>query len=156
MKNRILFLILLSSVILQATIVPYMTIGWFRPDITLLVIIWISVRKSTVHGIIAGFIAGLLVDAFNTQFMGLSSLTYSITAFIIGRIYTNDIAMIVPRWIQVSGLGAFVFSILFAFFYSLDSTPSFTQLLFKHTVPMALYTWSIAILWGLSPIYEKR
>ncbi len=151
-----LFILLPVVVAIQATLVPYMSIRWFRPDLPLLFIAWISLRKGSFFGIAAGFFAGLLIDAFTTGFLGLSSLSYSCVAFVLGRFFLRPAYPHIINWMFASAIASILFSVVFSFFYSLNTTPSFGTMVLYHALPTAFYTWVLGMIWALSPLYGRR
>lgn len=156
MKRYSYLLALFAAIVLQIVLVPVMTIRWFRPDLPLLVVIYLAMRKGGVKGIVAGFITGLFIDSFSTQYLGLSSLTYSIAAFIAGRFYYSPDRVILVKWLSASGFAILLSVIIFSHFYTLTSTPSFWTLLIHHALPTAFYTWALGAIWGISPLFIRR
>jgi rod shape-determining protein MreD len=156
MKIRTMVIALAVAIVLQASVVPYIAIGPFRPDLVILVLVFSAARLGPFIGIIAGFATGLVVDSLSTGYLGLSSFTFSIVAFLVGKTFYTDGPLPLDRWAVASGVGTLANSLLFAYFYSLGVVPSYGTLVLKQVLPMVLYTWVLGMLWGISPLYEKR
>ena len=156
MKDRTLLIALALTVVLQASIVPFLSIGSFRPNLPVLVLIFIAARRGPFYGVIAAFLTGLAVDGLSTGFMGLSSFTFSIVAFLTGKVFYSDVPMAVGRWALASGIGCLIYSILFIYIYTLGSEASFGSVLFRMALPTTLYTWVFGMFWAISPLYERR
>ncbi len=156
MKLRTPLIIMGIAIVLQSTIVPYLAIKWFRPDLPLLVLIYIAARRGPFEGILIGFLAGILVDSFSVGFFGLSSFCYSVSGFVTGRLFYSDVPLPLGRWMLACGAGVLIYAVLFSYFYSLNTAPSFLSMLFTHVFPVTLYTWALGAIWAISPLYEKR
>ena len=80
------------AVILQLIFSELLTINGFQPNILLLFIILSQMSQSnTSKAVIIGFLVGLVCDLvlFTGTYLGLSSLVFSICAFIASRIRFN-------------------------------------------------------------------
>ena len=80
------------AVILQLIFSELLTINGFQPNIMLLFIILSQMSQSnTSKAVIIGFLVGLVCDLllFTGTYLGLSSLVFSICAFIASRIRFN-------------------------------------------------------------------
>ena len=80
------------AVILQLVFSELLTINGFQPNIMLLFVILSQMSQSnTPKAVITGFLVGLVCDLilFTGTYLGLSSLVFSICAFIASRIRLN-------------------------------------------------------------------
>ncbi|HEB84055.1 MAG TPA: rod shape-determining protein MreD, partial [Bacteroidetes bacterium] len=68
MKPWAIVIALAAAIILQATLVPYMAVRWFRPDLPLLVLVFVATRRGPLAGVVAGFLTGIAADAVGTDF----------------------------------------------------------------------------------------
>lgn len=156
MKRRVPLIALAVAVVLQATLVPYLGVHWFRPDLPLLVIIFIASRFGPFDAVITGFLAGIAVDSLTTSFFGLSSMCYSLSGFVVGKFFYSDVSLPLSRWSIASGAGAFVYGLPYAYFFSLHAAPPFITLLVSQALPVILYTWALGMLFAFSPFYDRR
>ncbi len=85
------FLVLLLLMFIQVTIVPLFAIGLYTPDILLLWILFIAFRFGQIEATVAGFCAGLLQDIFASHLLGLSALTKTLSGFLAGYLYNENI-----------------------------------------------------------------
>ena len=70
---------------LQFILVDFLSINMIRPDFLVIYIFYFSLSNARYKGIILGFIIGLLSDLTGVgSYFGLTSLTLSITAYLIG------------------------------------------------------------------------
>ncbi len=156
MKPWAIVIALAAAIILQATLVPYMAVRWFRPDLPLLVLVFVATRRGPLAGVVAGFLTGIAADAVGTDFFGLSSFAYSLAAFAAGKLYRSDSRLSVFAWAKASGLAALLYGTVYAAIYTLGEAPPFQRILLVHALPTAIYTWALGMLWALSPLYGTR
>lgn len=156
MKMRTPLIVLAIVVALQASIVTYLSLGAVQPFLPVLVIIFIGARRGPYMAVITGFFTGLLLDALATGFMGLSSFSLSIVGFLSGKVFYSDVPLPLGIWAAASAVGTLVFSIIFAYLFTLGDAPPFWFVLVRHALPTALYTWALGMLWAISPLYERR
>ena len=80
-----------AAIVLQLTIIPLFAIKEIIPDLILIVVIATTLKHGRVLGIVSGFAAGLVFDAFGTGLLGLSSLAYSAAAYIVGVLASEQL-----------------------------------------------------------------
>ncbi len=156
LRKYAVWIILVLSILLQVSLVPYMSVLWFKPDIPIIVLTFIAVRRGSLQGMFASFGTGVVVDSLHADFFGISSFCYLLATFVSGKLFYYNIPMPIRRWGLASGVSTLVYSVLYSFIYTLDNDHSFLQILIMHSGPMFLYTWAIALIWAISPLYEKR
>ena len=77
-------LLLISVALIQATIIPHLTLWGVKPDLMLLVVISWSLLRGAREGIAWGFIGGLCLDLFSGAPFGVSALALLIVSFFSG------------------------------------------------------------------------
>jgi rod shape-determining protein MreD len=82
-------LLALALLILQTTFVPFLSIGGFVPDLFIVWVVYVAIRRGQLEASIAGFAVGLLQDAVSTQFFGLGALSKTISGFIAGYFFNE-------------------------------------------------------------------
>lgn len=76
--------------LIQKTFIPLISIQMISPDLPILLVIYIGVRRGQISGLIFGFFFGLLIDIFSSTFLGLSALSYLIAGFIAGYFHDEN------------------------------------------------------------------
>lgn len=150
------------SITLQVNIVPLFSIKGISPDLVLILVIAVAIRHGKFWGVVAGFFAGLIFDAFGTAFLGLSSLVNSIAAFVAGFLLGEQLEQ---RFVVVVSL-IFASLLIHDFFYyivlAIGTPISFWATLFKHVLPQSFYTMVFMViihlvlpkgLWGRAKRY---
>jgi rod shape-determining protein MreD len=129
---------------LQISFIPMIEIGAWRPDLIILVVIFIGFRYGTTQGIIAGFILGVLQDSFSPHPVGISAFADTIVGFLAGQVRQlklayniRILALIILILIQTG---------LFFLIYQLQTDVGYLYLVATRVFPNTLYTFLIAIL----------
>jgi len=80
------FIVLLLQIILS----DFLSLDGVRPDFILIFLIYVSIRLGTFEGVLYGFSLGIIADLLGvSSYFGLSPLTYTITAYILGMLYQH-------------------------------------------------------------------
>jgi rod shape-determining protein MreD len=76
--------IILLSIILQSTVIPYFSLAGIYPDLVLAAVMVLSLWYGRLPGIWAGFLTGLLLDIWAPELLGLRALAMTITGALVG------------------------------------------------------------------------
>lgn len=149
LAGYIIFSVLL--VLLQTTVIRYLTIEGITPDIVLLWIVYIAIREGQTPAIVAGFVLGLLVDLLsgNDGMMGLSALSKTTVGFAAGFLYDETRTM--------QSLGSYRFPLLILGISLLHNIIYFVIILrgssygwpaplVQYGFPTSVYTAALALL----------
>jgi len=124
----------------QATLAPALRIGDIAPDLPLIVVVLLALRRGPEFGCVAGFAAGLLQDAAGGGLIGIQALTKAVIGFAIGAV-GSELRVTQPL-VQVPGLavltiveGLVRFALLKLFHFPVP----FGELMMYVVLPQALY-----------------
>jgi len=78
------FLILAGSLVLQQTLVQLVSVGGIRPDVTLIALTAVALRRGPVAGLYAGVFLGLLQDVYAVTTLGANVLAKSLVGYAMG------------------------------------------------------------------------
>ena len=138
--RALLALTVLGGGVAQATVAPALRIGDVLPDLPLIVVVLLALRRGPEFGCVAGFAAGLLQDAAGGGLIGVQALTKALAGFAIGLI-GGELRVTQPL-VQVPGLalltiveGVVRFGLLKLFHFEVP----FGQLMLYVVLPQALY-----------------
>ncbi len=67
------------TILLKTTLSRYISLSFGLPDLTLIILVYISIRYGSLHGQIGGFTAGLVEDVLSLSPLGFNSLLRMIT-----------------------------------------------------------------------------
>ncbi len=128
------------SIILQITIISLFSIKGISPNLILILVISVSIQRGKFWGVVAGFSAGLVFDAFGTAFVGLSSLANSISAFVAGFLLGEQLEQRFGVIVGLILVSLLIHDFLYYTILSIGISIGFWVTLFKHVVPQSFYT----------------
>jgi rod shape-determining protein MreD len=130
----------LSGGVAHATLGPALRIADVAPDIPLIVVVMLALRRGPEFGCGAGFLAGMLQDAATGGLLGVQALTKAVIGFGIGtlggRLRVSQPLVQVPGLVVLSiveGVARFALLQLFHF------PASFGELMTYVVLPQAIY-----------------
>jgi rod shape-determining protein MreD len=130
----------LSGGVAHATMGPALRIADVAPDIPLIVVVMLALRRGPEFGCGAGFLAGLLQDAATGGLLGVQALTKSVIGFgvgaLAGRLRVSQPLVQVPGLVVLSvveGVARFALLQLFHF------PASFGELMTYVVLPQSIY-----------------
>ena len=131
---------ILSGGVAHATMGPALRIADVAPDIPLIVVVMLALRRGPEFGCGAGFLAGLLQDAATGGLLGVQALTKSVIGFGVGalggRLRVSQPLVQVPGLVVLSVVeGVARFALLQLFHYP----ASFGELMTYVVLPQAIY-----------------
>lgn len=99
-------LVLVTTAIVQTSLLPTLSLSGFRPDLVLLLVIAFALRDGLLTGLRVAFTAGVLVDLLlNESPVGLTALVYVGIAYAVGvaRPYLAPDSLTAPMILSVAG-----------------------------------------------------
>ncbi|HSB60216.1 MAG TPA: rod shape-determining protein MreD [Vicinamibacteria bacterium] len=142
-----LALLVFGGGVAQATVVPVFRLGHVVPDLPLVMVVLLALRRGPVAGCAAGFVAGLVQDSTGGGLIGVQALTKALVGFAIGsvagRLRATQPLVQVPGLVVLSlaeGLARFALLQLFHF------PAPFGELMTYVIVPQALYNGFLGAL----------
>lgn len=140
MMRAFIALAVVGGGVLHAALGPALRISDIAPDIPLIVVVLLALRRGAEFGCGAGFVAGLLQDAATGGLLGVQALTKAVIGFAIGaaggRLRVSQPLVQVPGLVLLSiaeGLARFALLQLFHFPAPLG------DLMLYVVLPQALY-----------------
>lgn len=138
--RTLLALMVFGGGLAHATLAPALRIADVAPDIPLIVVVLLALRRGPEFGCVAGFVAGLLQDSASGGLVGIQSLTKALAGYVVGTA-GGRLAVTQPL-VQIPGLvllsiaeGLVRFSILQLFKFPAP----FGELMLYVVLPQALY-----------------
>ncbi|HET6485661.1 MAG TPA: rod shape-determining protein MreD [Spirochaetia bacterium] len=81
--------LLVVCVLLQSTILGRVALRGVRPDLALIVLVFVSLRRGSMVGQVSGFVTGFLEDLMNVSPLGFHSLLRAVLGFLFGLLSGN-------------------------------------------------------------------
>jgi rod shape-determining protein MreD len=140
--------IIVCTFILQTYLVPVLEINIWRPDLILIVILFIGYKYGAVSATLAGFVLGIFQDSLSVSPVGISSFANCITGFLAGSIReykfkSNTAYLFTILLILLHGL-------LFYMLYQFKTETTYTYLIYSRVFPNTIYTF---IIWIISSYF---
>jgi len=157
--RALLVLTVLGGGVAHATVAPALGIGGVTPDLPLIVVVLLALRRGLEFGCVAGFAAGLLQDAAGGGLIGVQALTKAVIGFTIGaagsRLRVTHVLVQVPGLMILTvaeGLARFALLKMFRF------PAPFGELMLYVVLPQALSNGFLgaALVLGLAWIESVR
>lgn len=125
MKNIIFYLLLLVSFILQSTVLQFTAVFGVVINITLVMLVVMSLQTNEVYGGTLGLMIGMLNDLLYYQSFGINSLIFLIIGFSLGSLSENVYKFDLLTNLYFTVAATVVFHLLFYvinYFLKIDST----------------------------------
>ena len=138
-------------IIIQKTLIWLIAVTSYEitPDIVLIGLVFISMRKGKITGSVGGFVSGLILDFLSFSFLGLMALSKTVTCFFAGFFFNE---MKVDRYLSsyVFVLVVFICSLINNVFYFMiyfqGTMLAPADILIRYILPTALYTAFVSII----------
>lgn len=110
-----LFCTVLVALIIQASLLPIFVRPAFKPDLLLVIMVFIALRSSFTTGVTLAWLLGMLGDVCSGMYLGLNAFTFLISFFVIksvsDRLYADSATLFV---LTVAGVtfGGFMLNML--------------------------------------------
>jgi rod shape-determining protein MreD len=152
-------LVVLGLLILQTTFIPFLSIGGFLPDLFLIWLVYIAVRRGQLEATVAGFVIGLLQDAVTMQFFGLSALTKTAAGFIAGYFFNENLTeqtLGSYRFVLILLLSSFIHNLLYYGIFLQGIQDALVTTTIEFSVASSLYTGLLSVLPMLTFVRKYR
>ena len=143
-------LLVILALFLQASWIYPLAIYGVKPDVVLLVLVFVGITRGQIEATILGFLSGFLLDIYNPELMGANALANSVVGFAVGYSRVG----VVAEDLQVQGAILFLASLLrdliYFVIYAFPDLGQSAILLIRYGLGTAFYTALIGILISLA------
>lgn len=143
--------ILIALIIVQKTLVGLIEVTSFQitPDIVIIGLVYVAIKKGKITGTVSGFVAGLFLDILSFTFLGLMALSKSVAGFIAGFFnienkterYLNTFMFTV-----IVCIASLINNIIYFTIYFQGTNLMFTDVLLRYVLPTTVYTGIFSII----------
>jgi rod shape-determining protein MreD len=154
LKYFIPLIVFIPVVIIQLTIIPFVSIQEVLPNLLLISVVYFAIANGQIGGTVTGSIYGLLYDFISGNLVGSNMLSLTVAGFIAGYfsgetkrekyLFTYSFTLVVV-------ICALVNAMIFSFFSVIDFNTNFVQALFNHALLPSIYTAVVSILIVIVP-----
>jgi len=139
-KTAIFIFSVILVLILQAILVDKIQIGWGKPGLPLILLVFWAWHNDWKQGLLGGFIIGLLVDILFFPLLGLNAFSLAGVGFLVvevkKRIYEDNVIF----FLLLVGLATLLNGVILAFWLSVfNLSSSFLEKLIFIVFPTFLY-----------------
>jgi rod shape-determining protein MreD len=142
-------LVALALLILQTTFIPLLSVAGFLPDVLLIWVVYVAVRRGQMEATITGFLIGLLQDAVSMQFFGLGALTKTIAGFVAGYFFNEngtEQTLGSYRFLTIIVVSSFVHNIIYYGIFLQGIQDSVVSTMLEFSIATSLYTALLSVL----------
>lgn len=136
-------LALIALVVLQLTVLQYVSIGGATPDVVLIGICAIALRHGQEQATVFGFSAGLVTDLFVGDLIGISALAKTISGFIAGYYFEDEKSRAIVRswrFLKIVAVSAAVHNVIYLLAYIRSVEFDFWSLFLLQVVGATAFT----------------
>ncbi len=142
-------IILLPVIIIQSTVIPFISINDITPDLVLILLVYFVLRTDQLTGTILGFLFGVAVDLLTGGLLGSAMLSKTISAFVAGYFSNQnklDIYLRAFNFFLIILLCSIIDSTISSLFTSVDLSKNIFLLLYEQGFLPAFYTATLGLL----------
>ncbi len=139
-----ILLLSLVAFILQLYFVPMIEISIWKPDLILLLIIYIGLYYGAVPGTVTGFIVGIFQDSVSPIPIGMTSLANCLIGFGAGQVKQFKLAFnarMVAALLLILAHG-----LIFYLVYQYKSEATYGHLIYSRVFPNTVYTFILGLV----------
>jgi rod shape-determining protein MreD len=144
-------LITILLLFIHSFLVPYLAVAHVVPDILLIWVVYLAIRRGQLTATVAGFLIGLVMDLTSEgrEMVGLTALTKSVGGFLGGYFFNEN------RMFQILGGSQFIIAVavvslahhlLYFLIFLQGKNVGFGGMVFQYAVPATLYNVLLALL----------
>ncbi|MDD2540270.1 MAG: rod shape-determining protein MreD [Desulfuromonadaceae bacterium] len=153
----ILFCLVLASLVIQVSLLPVFIRPPFKPDLLLVIMVFLALRESFEVGAPLAWLLGLLNDVFSGLYLGLNAATFLISFFVIksvsDRLYADSAILFVLTVAGVT-LAGFTVNLLLVVMFTDSSGIAYSM--FSDIFPRLLVNAFIASLVAAFPGFDVQ
>lgn len=135
------------AILIESNLSWFYEIGTHTPDLILILLIFISIKQGKIKGTSTGFTMGLIEDfILSVGYLGLSSLTKSITGFIMGYFTESRRSRLFPGIMFPTSIGIIINEVIETMFRIAGTSEGIFSAILTKTLPSSIYTFIVSII----------
>jgi|WetSurMetagenome_2_1015567.scaffolds.fasta_scaffold09519_3 rod shape-determining protein MreD len=141
--------IVIALILLQTTFIPFISLSGYLPDLYILYLVYIAVRRGQIEATISGFLIGLFQDIITIKFFGLAALSKTLAGFVTGYFFnenTIEHTLGSYRYVLLIGMCSLIHNIVYFALFFQGSENSVLISMLLSTFGVTLYTCIMGIL----------
>lgn len=150
-------LVVLAAIAMQVSLLPFFLRPAFKPDLLLIIMVFIALRGSFRTGAPLAWFLGLLDDVCSGLYMGLNALTFLISFLVIksisDRLYADSAILFV---LTVSGVTLAVFALDLLLIAMFTTSSGIAYSMFADLIPRLLVNTFVASIVAAFPGFDNQ
>jgi rod shape-determining protein MreD len=134
------------ALVLQVALVDRLTILDVRPDLTVLVVVLLGLRRGPVVGTVVGFLVGFLQDLLVPATLGMNSLAKCLLGNLSGRLGQNLALPSLVLYAPLFALAVLFHDLIYLLAYTRLDPGRFLRIFLVQSLPTALYTAVLGVV----------
>lgn len=153
--SLLLFCLVLASLVIQVSLLPVFVLPPFKPDLLLVIMVFIALRTSFEVGAPLAWLLGLLNDVCSGLYLGLNAATFLITFLVIkgvsDRLYADSAILFV---LTVAGVTLAGFTLNLLLMVMFTASPGIAYSMLSDIFPRILVNAFIASIVSAFPGFD--
>jgi len=139
-------LLIALALLVQSTVLGRVAMYGVRPDLAMLVLLYLTSTVEPVEIILYGFFIGFLQDVYSPEYLGYNALTMSLVGYALGFIKERITVERGPVRLLVTFLTCLVHDALYLSLYSHLQFSILLNLFLRWSIPGAVYTSVLSVI----------
>jgi rod shape-determining protein MreD len=153
--SLLFFCLVLASIVIQVSLLPVFVRPPFKPDLLLVIMVFIALRVSFAVGAPLAWLLGMLNDVCSGLYLGLNAATFLISFLVIksvsDRLYADSAILFV---LTVAGVTLAGFTLNLLLMVMFTATPGIAYSMFSDIFPRLLVNAFIASIVAAFPGFD--
>lgn len=149
--------LVLTSIVVQVSLLPLFVLPSFKPDLLLVIMVFLALRGSFESGAPLAWLLGLLNDVCSGLYLGLNAATFLISFLVIksisDRLYADSAILFV---LTVAGVTLAVFTLNLLLMVTFTASPGIAYSMFSDLIPRLLVNAFIASIITVFPWFDYQ
>jgi rod shape-determining protein MreD len=153
----LLAVLVISAIIIQVSLLPVFIMPSFKPDLLLVIMVFLALRGSFEAGAPLAWLLGMLSDVYSGLYLGLNALSFLISFFVIksvsDRLYADSAILFV---LTVAGVTVAGFTLNLLLIVMFTSSPGIVYSMFADLFPRLLVNAFVASIVTVFPGFDAH
>lgn len=149
--------LVVASIIIQVSLLPVFLLPPFKPDLLLVIMVFLALRESFELGAPLAWMLGMFDDIFSGLYLGLNAATFLISFFVIksvsDRLYADSAILFVLTVAGVT-LAGFTMNLLLTVMFTTSSGLAYSML--ADLIPRLLVNSFAASIVAMFPLFDRQ
>lgn len=158
MKTARNILLIILALFLQTSWTNVISLWDIKPDLVIIVLVFIGITSGQIEAIVLGFFSGFLMDVYNPEWMGMNALSNSIIGFAVGYSRVGVVAEDIQVQTTILFVASLMRDLIYFLCYTFPDPVQALYLILRYGLGTAVYTAVLGTLisLGIMHVFNKR